>query len=287
MRISTETASIARHVGMERAVELVAKAGFDCWDFSMFDMARYDWTNGCIKETGSPLRTAAYASFAKKLRHIGEEMGITCNQSHAPFPTYVQPVLDMQKRAIECTAIAGGKICVIHPKNSATAEENAEMYAELLPFAKECGVKIATENMFNWNKETDTAAPAACSHHDDFKRHLDLIGDPFFVACVDLGHAEMEGLSTDAPTMLRTLGGYVQALHIHDNDKHYDRHQLPFTMSIDYAPIARALRDIGYTGEVTLEADQYLSAYDESTVTVGLSKMAEAARRVERMITEG
>ena len=36
MKISTEISSIAKHVGEEKAVELVAKAGFDAYDFSMF-----------------------------------------------------------------------------------------------------------------------------------------------------------------------------------------------------------------------------------------------------------
>ena len=38
MKISTEIGSIASLVGEEKAVELVAKSGFDAWDFSMFDM---------------------------------------------------------------------------------------------------------------------------------------------------------------------------------------------------------------------------------------------------------
>lgn len=38
MKISTEVSSIAKKVGMEKAVELCANAGFDAWDFSMFDM---------------------------------------------------------------------------------------------------------------------------------------------------------------------------------------------------------------------------------------------------------
>ena len=42
MRISTEIGSAARLVGEEKAVELVAKAGFDAYDLSMFSMARYD-----------------------------------------------------------------------------------------------------------------------------------------------------------------------------------------------------------------------------------------------------
>lgn len=41
MKISTEIESIAKHVGEHKAVELCAKAGFDGWDFSLFDMCRY------------------------------------------------------------------------------------------------------------------------------------------------------------------------------------------------------------------------------------------------------
>ena len=40
MKTSTEIDSIAKKVGEERAVEYIAKAGFDAWDFSMFNMAR-------------------------------------------------------------------------------------------------------------------------------------------------------------------------------------------------------------------------------------------------------
>ena len=43
MKISTEIASAARIIGEEKAVEYVAKAGFDAWDFSMFSMCKYDW----------------------------------------------------------------------------------------------------------------------------------------------------------------------------------------------------------------------------------------------------
>ena len=39
MKTSTEIDSIAKKVGEERAVEYIAKAGFDAWDFSMFNMA--------------------------------------------------------------------------------------------------------------------------------------------------------------------------------------------------------------------------------------------------------
>ena len=51
MKISTEIGSAARHVGEERAVEYIAKAGFDAWDFSMFEMCGYDWgTKTALKD---------------------------------------------------------------------------------------------------------------------------------------------------------------------------------------------------------------------------------------------
>ena len=40
MKISTEIGSLSNLIGEEKAVEYVAKAGFDAWDFSMFKMIR-------------------------------------------------------------------------------------------------------------------------------------------------------------------------------------------------------------------------------------------------------
>lgn len=42
MKISTEIQSIAKIVGMQKAVELCGKAGFDAWDLSLFDMCLVD-----------------------------------------------------------------------------------------------------------------------------------------------------------------------------------------------------------------------------------------------------
>ncbi|MBR2025110.1 MAG: TIM barrel protein, partial [Clostridia bacterium] len=174
MKISTEIYSSARHVGEEKAIELLAKAGFDCWDFSMFDMARIDWSTYKLIEMDHPLAKDGYVSFAKQLKKVADDCGIECNQSHAPFPSKVVGI-DYIKRAIECTAIAGGKICIVHPDNNSSAEENAVMYNELLPFAKEYGVKIATENMWNWKSGATRSCPAACSLAEDFKKHIDVV----------------------------------------------------------------------------------------------------------------
>lgn len=286
MKISTEIASASKITGEEKAIELIAKAGFDAWDFSMFDMARYDWENMCIVESNHPLRGNDYLKFARRLKQIGLDNGIHCNQSHAPFPVRIKEILDLQKRAIECTAEAGGKICVIHPDNYKSAEENAEMFFDLLPFAKECGVKIATENMWQWDDATDRASFSACATAEDFNKHLDVVNDEYLVACLDLGHAEMMGDMSSAPGMIKALGKRLKALHVHDNDRWHDSHQIPFSMDMDFDAIAKALKEIEYDGYITLEADQYLKAYNEENVFEGIKELSKSARKLADMIEE-
>ena len=280
MKISTEIHSASRIIGEERAIELYGKAGFDAWDFSMFSMARFDWANKCVIENGHPLRSDNYLAYARKLKLIGLDNGMVCNQSHAPFPSHIPGIRSYLKRAIECTAEAGGNICIIHPVNADTPEKNAEFYHELLPFAKECGVKIATENMWSWDSKKDQASAAACSSPKSFCDHITAANDPYLVACLDIGHAEMRGLDTTAVEMIHALGDSLQALHIHDNDKWHDSHQIPFSMDIDFPPIVKALKDIDYKGYFTLEADTYLNAFTEETIFEGMINLKNAARKL-------
>ncbi len=283
MKISTEIASAARLVGEQKAVELYAKAGFDAWDFSMFSMCRYDWTTRKSAPSDHPLAGNQYLQFARELKKIGLDNGIHCNQSHAPFPVSCPEIRSYLKRAIECTAEAGGEICVIHPDNNKTAEENAEMYFELLPFAKGCNVKIATENMWNWDNEKGHSTFAACATSESFCQHIDAVNDPYLVACLDLGHAEMKGSGDGAVNMIQALGHRLQALHIHDNDCLHDSHQIPFSMNMDFESIVNALKDIGYKGYFTLEADQYLRDFTQDNVFEGMRNLAAAAKRLTEM----
>lgn len=283
MKTSTEIASVSKIIGEERAVEYIARAGFDAWDFSMFDMARPDRQNGGLLDTGHPLTSSERLKFARRLKQIGLDNGIVCNQSHAPFPVSVPSVRSMLKHAIECTAEAGGNICIIHPDNNKSPEENAEMYFELLPFAKECGVKIATENMWNWDKENDHAVFAACSTPESFNAHLDAVNDEYLIACLDIGHAEMKGLNTSAEEMILALGDRLGALHIHDNDCWHDSHQIPSSMNIDFDKVVGALRKINYKGYFTLEASEYISIYNEDNVFEGIKKLYLSVSKLAEM----
>ncbi len=283
MKISTSIDNAAALIGEEKTLELMAKAGFDAWDFSMFEMCKYDWDKGMLLPNSHPLASDNYLSFARRLKQIGLDNGMVCNQSHAPFPTCCEAIRAYYKRAIECTAEAGGEICIIHPDNDKSPEENAEMYFELLDFAKDHNVKIATENMWNWDDEKDHSCFAACATPESFNAHLDAVNDDFFVACLDIGHAEMKGSDTSAAEMVKALGPRLQALHIHDNDKWHDTHQIPFSMDIDFEPVAKALKEINYQGYFTLECGTYLKDFNKDNVFEGLKDMANAARKFADM----
>lgn len=283
MKISTEIGSISELVGEHKAVELCAKAGFDGWDFTMLKMGPYNWRIDGLDPSDHPLCGSNYLQFARELRKIGEDNGIRCNQSHAPFPVSCPAIRDRLKRALECSAEVGAEICVIHPDNDKSPEENAEMYLELLPFAKSCGVKMATENMWNWAPGWTHITHAACSTSESFRKHIEAVNDDFLVACLDIGHAEIQGAGDGAANMIRALGDKLQALHIHDNNLRDDSHQIPFSMSVDFDEVVRALKEIGYAGWLTLESGTYMTQFNASNALQGVCDMADAVRRLDGM----
>ena len=118
MKTSSEINSAAKRIGEERTIDMMARAGFDAWDFSMFRMVRTERaTHTACLDPDHPLGRRDYLAFARHLRRVGEDCGIVCNQSHAPFPSYYEGMDAPLKRALECTAEAGASICVIHPDN--------------------------------------------------------------------------------------------------------------------------------------------------------------------------
>lgn len=286
MKISTEIGSASKFIGERKAIELCAKAGFDGWDFTMAEMARWDSKNKCPADTGHPLNGRNYLEFSKELRKIGEYNGIVCNQAHAPTPLYSYYVRGFMERALECAAVAGAKIIVMHPNNYNSPEDNAKIFLNFLPKAKEYGVKIAVENMWDRNHITGVIGPSACSLPYNFLAHLKIVGDEYFVANLDIGHAEIKGCGTSAVEIIRALGNRIQALHIHDNDGLNDSHMPPFSMNIDFEPIVKELKKVGYNGWFTLEASYYLKSLPsqtEESIEEGLRYLASTAEKLADM----
>ena len=90
----------------------------------------------------------------------------------------------------------------------------------------------------------------------------------------------MKGSGSGAGNMIRALGSKLQALHIHDNNRHHDSHQIPFSMDIDFEAVVTALKEIGYSGWFTLEADQYLKDFAQDSVYKGVQDLAASAKKL-------
>ena len=274
MKISTEIGSLRNAFGTyEKVLDAVKSTGFDAYDFSMFEYNVCPWIN-----------EDDYAEKAKKLRKYADGIGLVCNQTHSPFPlVFVGDEKRTEERffeivrALEISSILGAEFSVVHPWNGYSPQENEKIYKRIEPYAKKFGVKIALENMWFWDRENNHALPAACSDGANFNAHLNLLNGEIFCALLDIGHAEMKGLDTSAPKMIRELGDRLKGIHLHDNDLRYDSHTLPFTGAINYKPIIAALKETGYNGDITLECSNFVPSFPQELAFSALKIMADAA----------
>lgn len=276
MKLVTQTDNLNARYGDETAVKMICEAGFDGIDYSMFCMANDD----------DILNTPQYVAHAEKLRKIAESYGVTFEQSHAPFPpfrvgddAYNKKTMPRVERAIEISGILGAKVCVVHPVAAGKNQYDINMryFETLLPLAQKHGVKIALENMWGYNKEEKRIIPNICSLADDFNRYVDSLDPAHFTACLDIGHCGLVG--SDAATMLRAMGAYrVTCLHIHDNNNIDDDHTLPYTRSIKWDEVLQALGEIGYKGNFTYEADNFLKKFPDGLIAACLKFMVETGR---------
>ncbi|MCL2774330.1 MAG: sugar phosphate isomerase/epimerase [Oscillospiraceae bacterium] len=276
MIISTQTDRFAARFGDHDAIKLLAQVGFDALDYSMFSVNKNDKNNPVIKDD--------YREYAQSLRKTADENNIVFNQSHAPFPSYKQNIPRKDNkgndeynenivyyivRAMEITSILGGKITIVHPITlegcgyQAQKEFNINFYRNLLPYCKKFNVKIALENMWGWDDINKKVTPAACSTVSEFTDYLDSLDKDWFCACLDTGHAEMQGTGGfSAAEFINALGhDRLKALHVHDNDKIGDLHTLPFTEKLKWDDIITALKNINYSGDFTFEADNFIAKF--------------------------
>ena len=54
-------------------------------------------------------------------------------------------------------------------------------------------------------------------------------------------------------------------------------------MKMDFEAIVKALKDVGYNGYLTLEADAYLKTYTPDNVFEGVKRLYESVDRLRKM----
>ncbi|MBR4766399.1 MAG: hypothetical protein IK085_06530, partial [Clostridia bacterium] len=86
-------------------------------------------------------------------------------------------------------------------------------------------------------------------------------------------------VGSNAAAMIREMGAYrVTCLHIHDNNGISDDHTLPYTRSIKWDETLKALGEIGYKGDFTYEADNFLKKFPDELIVPCLKFMVNVGR---------
>ncbi len=283
MEISTEIGSFLRLGGYEKVLTELKLNGFTAYDFSM------SW-EGASSEL---ILSNDYEQKAIDLRKFADKIGIKCNQSHAPLTRerlgeyeYGEFGEELLRRAIVISGILGAKVCVVHQQKYFTAEQNAQFFKQFEPLQKKWNVKIGLENLWNWDSEKGMAKSVACSRHDDFRKHLDLLDKNLFVGCVDIGHAQMRGLETSAVQIIDALGDRLGAMHLDDTDNRFDMHWLPFSMHINFEEIIVALRRVKYSGDITFEVDKYTQKFPVELLPSVMRQMSAIGEYFRNRILE-
>lgn len=283
MILSTSNGGLHQRYGFEKASEMLKEAGFDAIDMDL----------GLLEKDSSVFWDNTYKYRVQDIREHAEKIGISFNQSHAPFHynwatnpnEYEERFFPSMVRALEISAMLGCKQAVVHPihhqeyigHEEEQFELNIRFYRELLPYAKEYGVKIALENM--WQNEVKRKRPGydVCSLANEFVRYIDTLDDDMFTACLDIGHSGMVG--EEAYDAIRILGhDRLGALHVHDNDYCADQHTLPYLGKMDFEKITEALAKVNYKGEFTYEAGKFYNRMPDPMMLPSLNFMAEMGR---------
>lgn len=250
MVLSASSGVLCLRFGDFKAIPMFAKAGFDAVDYAFGNIP------------GSLWYTDKADDYAKDLLALAKENGIYYNQAHASCvfdwnnpnviedavkPTVIKDIQYAAKLGITHIIVHG----LSHPAVNHTTQERQEVnmayFNYLKPYAKDCGIKIALENL-----------KKVCTTPDEFERFMDILNDDVFTACVDVGHSFYVG--QDAAQIIRRLGHErVTALHVHDNQGLADDHQIPGFGRIDWNHILEALKDINYSGDFNLEILDFIT----------------------------
>lgn len=280
MLLSTQTDVTAREFGLPEAVRLIGAAGFDAADISMFDD---EWNQWMFADGFGPR--------VLEVKRAAKEAGIALNQAHAPFPTmkdgdaeFNEKRMAQVKRSIEIAGMLEVRNIVVHPVvfRKQMKAKNLTMYRELQSAARKAGVRIALENMWGRDNRRNVICKNVCSDAESLAEYFDALDPDLFSVCLDLGHIGLVG-DYEVGTIKKLGAKRLKCLHVHDTDYRNDLHTLPWCGRLPWQEIMAALGEIGYTGDLTFEADNFIAHTPKTLIPSALRYMHDVGRELIRM----
>lgn len=281
----TQTDCLGRRFGDRQAIRMLADAGFDGLDYSMFAMTNHPTCILCTDEWREEIGA---------LKALSETLGLPFVQGHAPYSfrdksdeAWEKVNFPLLIRSIEIAGMLGIENLVVHPihhldykKNRVLLHEwNMRFYRALIPYAREAGVRLCLENMWQRDpKRGNIISDDTCSAAEELAAWADELNDPAIGVCLDIGHCGLVG--RDAAESVCTLGSRLSCLHVHDNDFMSDLHTLPYLGHTDWDAVLDALAKVGYEGNLTFEADRFFESMPDSLLPDALKLMVSTGRHM-------
>jgi hexulose-6-phosphate isomerase len=204
-------------------------------------------------EPGALSTEADRAMHAELAQANGIKISSIMNQAHwakplsDPDPDVRKASVDGIVQSIDTAVVLGTDTVLVVPAvvNDKVCYEDAwersvESIQSVLPYAREKGVVLAVENV--WNKFL--LSPI------EFAAYVDAFDNDHLRAYFDVGNIVLYGIPQQ---WIRTLGPRICKVHV----KGFDAASKAFVQlragSIDWPAVMAAFRDIGYNGTVTAE----------------------------------
>ena len=285
LRLGVQTNYVIEDNCPQDGFAILKRTGFSCADFSL---------NGYLKNTDiykSQINhffsrsTQELEAFFRPHKLGAAQEGIAINQMHMPYPIYVPgadgELNDYLREVVASKSIAlcsffqcpyivmhGYKVARYLGSESREWEQTERFLDTILPMAKEMGITICIENLYDSVGGHLIEGP--CCNANKAAERIDRINDKYHAEvlgfCFDTGHANLIGV--DFENFITILGHRLKVLHIHDNDGKQDLHQIPFTFtatrenksSTDWEGFIRGLRNIHFDAVLSFETAPVLSA---------------------------
>ncbi len=288
MQIGVQTKNVIYDADPAKGFAALRDAGFSCADFSLnayllntslYRFERNDFFNQSV---------AGLEEFFKPHKQGAQDAGVFINQMHMPYPNYI-PGADKEfndylwnvvaPKSMSICAYFGCPNIVIHGfklsyylgSEEAEWEQTEKFLHFLAPMAKEMGITVCIENLYESVNGHMVEGP--CCDAKKAAERIDRINERYGAEvlgfCFDTGHANLVGI--DFEDFLITLQHRLKVLHIHDNDGAIDLHQIPYTFtktrdnipSTNWEGFIRGLQKIDFQGTLSFETAPVLTAFPD------------------------
>lgn len=288
LQIGMQTRNIIKDENPRIGFQMLKDAGFSCADFSLNGyLDNKSLYKGDINHFFDK-SIEELENFFRPHKEAAKEAGITIHQMHMPYPMYVpngkKEINDylwnqVAPKSLHICQFLECKYIVIHGfklvrylgSESLEWEKTEEFIHYLAPMAKEMGITLCIENLYNGLGNHMVEGP--CCDARIAAERIDRInaryGAEVLGFCLDTGHANLVGI--DFYDFITTLGSRLKVLHIHDNDGVRDLHQIPYTFtktrenkpSTDWDGFLRGMKEIDFSGVLNFEASPVITAFPE------------------------